>query len=127
MNKSTNNQLNGQRLLKHVQTREWVGITKICIKGTIVSLGLCWIYILQSAILTLRKVASAATPSNYPCLIGKNTKQRALRKITLSIIIIIIIIIIFLRCSEDKALAWSLRLLRTIIIGMANFIKHFTW
>ena len=34
MNKSTNNQLNGQRLLKQVQTQEWVAITKICIKGT---------------------------------------------------------------------------------------------
>ena len=53
-----------------------------------------FIFYNKLSILTLCKVASAATPSNYPCLIGKNTKQRALRKITLSIIIIIIIIII---------------------------------
>ena len=41
MNKSTNNQLIGQSVIKHVQSREWVGMTKICIKGTIVSLGTC--------------------------------------------------------------------------------------
>ena len=116
MNKSTNNQLNGQRLLKHVQTREWVRITKICMKGTIVSLGTCWIYILQSAIyLNSPQSCFSCDSLKLPLSNRKKYKTAGLEKITLSIIIIIIItviiissssiIMIFLRWSEDKALA----------------------
>ena len=125
MNKLTNNQLIDQRL----QVGNRSELPRSVLKVQIVSLGTCWICILQWAIyLNSPQSCFSCDSPKLPLSNRKKCKKTAgLEKITLSIIIIIIIIIItiiiiiiiiiiviiiiiiiimiFLRWSEDKASA----------------------
>ena len=120
MNKLTNNELIDQRL----QVGNGSELPRSVLKVQIVSLGTCWICILQSAIYVNSPQSCFSCDSpKLPLSNRKKYKTAGLQKITLSIIIIIIItiiiiiiiiiviiiiiiiIMIFLRWSEDKALA----------------------